>query len=92
MLAASIHLQRGTPYIYIGEEIGMTNAYFTDLNQYRDVESINYYHIMKDKGYTDKKIYEILQAKSRDNARTPMQWTSSGGFSTHTPWIEMNPR
>lgn len=55
MLAASIHLQRGTPYIYMGEEIGMTNAYFTDLNQYRDVESINYYHIMKDKGYTDKK-------------------------------------
>lgn len=92
MLAASIHLQRGTPYIYMGEEIGMTNAYFTDLNQYRDVESINYYHIMKDKGYTDKKIYEILQAKSRDNARTPMQWTSSGGFSIHTPWIEMNPR
>ena len=70
----------------------MTNAYFTDLSQYKDVESINYYHIMKDEGYIDEKIYEILQAKSRDNARTPMQWTSSGGFSTHTPWIEMNPR
>ena len=92
MLAASIHLQRGTPYIYMGEEIGMTNAYFTDLSQYKDVESINYYHIMKDEGYTDEKIYEILQAKSRDNARTPMQWTTDGGFSTHTPWIEMNPR
>lgn len=52
----------------------------------------SYYHIMKDEGYTNEKIYEILQAKSRDNARTPMQWTSSGGFSTHTPWIEMNPR
>ena len=47
---------------------------------------------MKDEGYTDEKIYEILQAKSRDNARTPMQWTTDGGFSTHTPWIEMNPR
>lgn len=92
MLAAAIHLQRGTPYIYQGEEIGMTNAYFTDINQYRDVESINYYHILKDQGMAEEDIHKILQAKSRDNARTPMQWTKEGGFSTAEPWISMNPR
>lgn len=91
MLATAIHLQRGTPYIYQGEEIGMTNAYFTDINQYRDIESINYYHILKKQGKTENEIHNILQAKSRDNARTPMQWNEHGGFSTVTPWIEMNP-
>lgn len=90
MLATSIHLQRGTPYIYQGEEIGMTNAYFTDINQYRDVESINYYHILKEQGMSEKEIYKILQTKSRDNARTPMQWNNKGGFSDVKPWIEMN--
>ena len=92
MLAAAIHLQRGTPYVYQGEEIGMTNAYFTDINQYRDVESINYYHILKDQGMAEEEIHKILQAKSRDNARTPMQWNKEGGFSTVEPWISMNPR
>lgn len=91
MLATALHLQRGTPYIYQGEEIGMTNAYFKDISQYRDVESINYYHILKEKGVSEKEIHEILQAKSRDNARTPMQWNPSGGFSNVAPWIEMNP-
>lgn len=91
MLATSIHLQRGTPYIYQGEEIGMTNAYFTDIKQYRDVESINYYHILKEQGLSEDKIYEILQAKSRDNARTPMQWNENGGFTDGESWIEMNP-
>lgn len=90
MLATSIHLQRGTPYIYQGEEIGMTNAYFTDINQYRDVESINYYHILKKQDVSENEIYKILQAKSRDNARTPMQWNQQGGFSDVDPWIEMN--
>jgi len=90
MLATVIHMQRGTPYIYQGEEIGMTNAYLTDISQYRDVESINYYHILKEQGLPEQKIYEILQAKSRDNARTPMQWNHEGGFSDVTPWIEMN--
>lgn len=92
MLAAAIHLQRGTPYVYQGEEIGMTNAYFTDISQYRDVESINYYHILKDQGMAEEEIHKILQAKSRDNARTPMQWTKDGGFSSVEPWISMNPR
>lgn len=89
MLATALHLMQGTPYIYQGEEIGMTNAYFNSIEQYRDVESINYYHILKQKGYDDKEIYKILQAKSRDNARTPMQWNDQlyAGFSTVTPWI-----
>ena len=73
---------RGTPYIYQGEEIGMTNHYFTNINQYRDVESINAYHILKNQGLEEKEIHQILQDKSRDNARTPMQWDESvnGGF------------
>ncbi|MCD7807770.1 MAG: alpha,alpha-phosphotrehalase, partial [Erysipelotrichaceae bacterium] len=91
MLATTIHMQRGTPYIYQGEEIGMTNNYFTDIHQYRDVESINYYHILKNQGLSEDKIHEILQAKSRDNARSPMQWNKDGGFSDSTPWMEMNP-
>lgn len=91
MLATAIHLQRGTPYIYQGEEIGMTNNYFTSLEQYRDVESMNYYHILKARGLSETEIHEILQAKSRDNARSPMQWTSQGGFSDVEPWMEMNP-
>ncbi|MCD8028759.1 MAG: alpha,alpha-phosphotrehalase [Erysipelotrichaceae bacterium] len=90
MLATAMHMQRGTPYIYQGEEIGMTNNYFTDIKQYRDVESINYYHILKNQGMSENKIHEILQAKSRDNARSPMQWNKNGGFSDNTPWIQMN--
>ena len=74
MLATTIHMLRGTPYIYQGEEIGMTNAYFTDIHQYRDVESLNAYQILRDKGIPEDEIYQILLAKSRDNARTPMQW------------------
>ena len=74
MLATTIHMLRGTPYIYQGEEIGMTNAYFTDIHQYRDVESLNAYQILRDKGVPEDEIYQILLAKSRDNARTPMQW------------------
>ena len=91
MLASAIHLQRGTPYIYQGEEIGMTNNYFTDISQYRDVESINYYHILKQQGMNETDIHQILQAKSRDNARSPMQWDEHGGFSDQKPWMETNP-
>lgn len=91
MLATVIHCMRGTPYIYVGEEIGMTNAYFTHISQYRDVESLNYYHILKEQGKTEDEIYHILQERSRDNARTPMQWNASNnaGFSEETPWIEV---
>lgn len=92
MLAGCIHLLRGTPYIYQGEEIGMTNAGFTDIRQYRDVESLNYFEILKDQGKPEEEVYEILRQRSRDNSRTPMQWDDSAyaGFSTHEPWIQVN--
>lgn len=93
MLATALHMLRGTPYIYQGEEIGMTNPYFDKIEDYRDVESIQYYHILMDKGMKHEDIIKILQSKSRDNARTPMQWDSSknGGFTTGEPWISVNP-
>ncbi len=92
MLATAIHMLRGTPYIYQGEEIGMTNPDFTDIKQYKDVESINYYNILNESCVDKKEIIKILQAKSRDNSRTPMQWDSSknSGFSKGKPWIEVN--
>ena len=88
-LAAAIHGLRGTPYIYQGEEIGMTNAGFTSIDQYRDIESLNYYNILKQEGKSEEEILKILQAKSRDNSRTPMQWdnTPNAGFTDGTPWI-----
>lgn len=91
MLGTLIHMLRGTPYIYQGEEIGMTNAYFDKIDDYRDVESLNCYKILKEQGLPEEKILNILQKKSRDNARTPMQWNSHGGFSDAEPWIAMNP-
>lgn len=92
MLATTIYLMRGTPYIYQGEEIGMTNPKFHSIEDYRDVESINYYNILKDKGIDEKKIMTILNAKSRDNSRTPMQWNrdKNGGFTDGSPWIKVN--
>lgn len=92
MLATMIHLMRGTPYVYQGEEIGMTNAYFEDISQYKDVESLNYFKILKDEDIPEDEVYEILRCRSRDNSRTPMQWDNSenAGFTTGTPWIEVN--
>lgn len=92
MLATMIHLMRGTPYVYQGEEIGMTNAYFEEISQYKDVESLNYFKILKDEGIPEDEVYEILRCRSRDNSRTPMQWDNSenAGFTTGTPWIEVN--
>ena len=89
MLAGAIHLMRGTPYIYQGEEIGMENAHFTDISQYRDVESLNYYRILLNQGKSREEALEILGARSRDNSRTPMQWTKEpdGGFSEGCPWL-----
>lgn len=91
MLATTLHLMRGTPYIFQGEEIGMTNPNFSDINDYRDVETLNFYQIMKEKGKDEKEIMEIIQSRSRDNGRTPMQWDDSvnGGFTTGTPWIKV---
>lgn len=93
MLATTIHGLKGTPYIYQGEEIGMTNAGFTDISQYRDIESLNYYNLMKRKGKPEEEIYESLRRKSRDNSRTPMQWddTKNAGFSDAEPWIGVIP-
>ena len=93
MLGTLIHLMRGTPYIYQGEEIGMTNAGFTALEQYRDVESLNYYHILKEQGKREEEIYAVLAARSRDNSRTPMQWDDgpNAGFTTGEPWLAVNP-
>ena len=89
MLAAAVHLMRGTPYIYQGEEIGMTNLHYLSIDQYRDVESLNYYRILMEQGKTSEEAMEIIACKSRDNARTPMQWDDShaAGFTTGTPWI-----
>lgn len=89
MLATCIHLLRGTPYVYQGEELGMTNAYYTSIGQYRDVESLNYYQIMLQNGKAEAEALEILRQRSRDNGRTPMQWDASpnAGFTSGTPWI-----
>ena len=93
MLATALHGLKGTPYIYQGEEIGMTNAHFTDISQYRDIASLNYYNLMKRKGKPEEEIYESLRRKSRDNSRTPMQWddTENAGFSEADPWISVIP-
>ncbi|MFP3721530.1 alpha,alpha-phosphotrehalase [Niallia circulans] len=90
MLATTIHMMQGTPYIYQGEEFGMTDPKFTSINQYRDVESLNMYNILQAKGKSEEEILEILRRKSRDNSRTPVQWNGkkNAGFTDGTPWIE----
>ena len=89
LFAGIIHLLRGTPYVYQGEEIGMLNTHFTDISQYRDVESLNYYQILLEEGKSKDEALEIVNARSRDNCRTPMQWTDkeNAGFTAGTPWI-----
>ena len=92
MLATIIHGLRGTPYIYQGEEIGMTNTDFTRIDQFKDVESLNHYEILQQKGLSKEDALRIIQIHSRDNGRTPMQWNGEnhGGFTTGTPWIGVN--
>ncbi len=89
MLATTIHMMQGTPYIYQGEEFGMTNPNFDFIDQYRDVETLNFYESKKAEGWKDEEIMPVIKAKSRDNSRTPVQWTGEkhGGFTTGTPWI-----
>ncbi len=91
MLAGAIHMMRGTPYIFQGEELGMTNAGYTDISQYRDVESTNYYQIMLERGKTKEEALHILNERSRDNGRTPMQWNGkeNAGFTSGRPWISL---
>ena len=96
MLGTIVHCLRGTPYVYQGEEIGMTNTDFTDISQFRDVESLNNYQILQDKGMSPSDALRIIQVHSRDNGRTPMQWDASryAGFtaedSNAEPWIAVN--
>lgn len=95
MLGATLHFMQGTPYIYQGEELGMTNANFKLLEQYKDIESLNAYHELVDqkKLVTSHQMLQYLKHSSRDNARTPMQWNTSknAGFSKATPWLAVNP-
>ena len=93
MLATVLHGMKGTPYIYQGEELGMTNVRFPDISHYRDIETLNMYRERKAAGYPEAEIMASLYAKSRDNARTPMQWDdgTNAGFTEGTPWIEVNP-
>lgn len=94
MLATCLHMMQGTPYIYQGEELGMTNYPFTSLDEFRDIESINAYHELTQKGIVEpEEMFDFISYKGRDNARTPIQWDDSegAGFTTGTPWIPINP-
>ena len=93
MLATVLHGMKGTPYIYQGEEIGMTNYPFSCIEDFFDVESVNMYRERKQMGYPEEEIMKSLCAKSRDNARTPMQWDNGpgAGFTEGTPWCRVNP-
>ena len=93
MLAAMLHGMQGTPYIYQGEELGMTNVRFESIDQYQDIEIRNMYKGRLKQGYEENEIMESIYAKGRDNARTPMQWDESdnAGFTTGTPWMGVNP-
>ncbi|MFY9283186.1 MAG: alpha-amylase family glycosyl hydrolase, partial [Miniphocaeibacter sp.] len=92
LLANIIHFFRGTPYIYQGEEFGMTNGYFKSIDEYRDYESINYYKILLEKGKSKDEALNILSERSRDNGRTPVQWNNekNSGFTKGIPWIDVN--
>lgn len=93
MLATMLHGMQGTPYIYQGEELGMTNVRFDDISHYEDIETLNLYRERVGKGYRPEDVMRSIYAKSRDNARTPMQWNAekNAGFTKGTPWIEVNP-
>lgn len=90
MLAICLHLLQGTPYIYQGEELGMTNVKFASISDYKDIETLNMYNEKRRQGIVHETIMSSIYAKGRDNARTPMQWTAEGGFTTGKPWIQLN--
>jgi oligo-1,6-glucosidase len=94
MLATLLHLQQGTPYIYQGDDIGMTNVAFDSIDAYRDVETLNVFReFVNDRGLTPEEVLPLIHARGRDNARTPLQWDADAqaGFTTGTPWIKVNP-
>jgi oligo-1,6-glucosidase len=92
-LATVQHAHQGTPYVYQGEELGMTNTYFADIGQYRDIESVNYHADALSLGMEAEAVLKSLSVRSRDNARTPMQWDDSpqAGFTDGIPWLPVNP-
>ncbi len=90
-LATALHLHQGTPYVYQGQEIGMTNAGFTTIEQYADIEALGQFKQMVDAGADPEALLAGLGKMSRDNARTPMPWTPEGGFTDATPWLPLNP-
>lgn len=94
MLATCLHMLKGTPFVYQGEELGMTNAHFSTIGDYRDIETLNHYHSVVHSGEVpESEVLRRIGMRSRDNARTPMQWDTSphAGFTTGTPWIAANP-
>ncbi|WP_211747754.1 alpha-glucosidase [Paenibacillus sp. Marseille-Q4541] len=93
LLATLLHTLQGTPYIYQGEEIGMTNARFSSIQDYKDIETLQMYREYKEKGHTEQSLLKSIHERSRDNARTPMQWNGGkqAGFTTAEPWIRVNP-
>ncbi|GGX48661.1 glycoside hydrolase family 13 protein [Saccharospirillum salsuginis] len=93
MLATALHGMQGTPYIYQGEEIGMTNVHFDSIDDYDDIETHNLYREKRDAGYTEADLMSAIHTHSRDNARTPMQWddTENAGFTQGQPWLKLNP-
>jgi oligo-1,6-glucosidase len=93
LLATVLHLHRGTPYVYQGEELAMANAPFTSIDDFRDIESLNHHRDQLALGADEQQVLDGLRQRSRDNARTPMQWdaTDHAGFTAGTPWIAVNP-
>ncbi|GAM59044.1 glucan 1,6-alpha-glucosidase [Vibrio ishigakensis] len=93
MLATTMHFLKGTPYIYQGEEIGMTNVKFDTLDDYRDIETLNFYDVKTSAGVSHEHMMNAIHTNSRDNSRTPMQWTGEkhAGFTEGKPWIKVNP-
>ncbi|WP_187986160.1 alpha,alpha-phosphotrehalase [Listeria marthii] len=91
LLGATIHFMRGTPFVYMGEEIGMMNPKFETIDDYVDVETLNHFDILQKNGLSEQAVMEVIKERSRDNSRTPMQWDDSenAGFTTGTPWIKV---